>query len=191
MAIRKYGPTSPGTRFRTVQTRENLSDIEPLKKTGEFVDPEFWNKIASDPEIILLDTRNIYEHSIGTFKGALLADTKSFREFPEWAEKNLKNMKKKTTYFQVLDEIYSVVNSRIVSKKNKSYTNKLIKQGKNRIAQKVLEESSELVIDFLKGTKKRTTEEVSDLLYHVIVLLKVKGVSPKDIAKELRSRYKK
>ena len=70
-------------------------DIEPLKKTGEFVDPEFWNKIASDPEIILLDTRNIYEHSIGTFKGALLADTKSFREFPEWAEKNLKNMKKK------------------------------------------------------------------------------------------------
>ena len=100
-------------------------------------------------------------------------------------------MKKKTTYFQVLDEIYSVVNSRIVSKKNKSYTNKLIKQGKNRIAQKELEESSELVIDFLKGTKKRTTEEVSDLLYHVIVLLKVKGVSPKDIAKELRSRYKK
>jgi len=100
-------------------------------------------------------------------------------------------MKKKTTYLQVLDEIYSVVSSRIVSKKNKSYTNKLIKGGKNKIAQKVLEESSELVIDFLKGTKKRTIEEVSDLLYHVIILLKVKGISPKDVAKELRSRYKK
>ena len=94
-------------------------------------------------------------------------------------------MKKKTTYLQVLDEIYSVVSSRIVSKKNKSYTNKLIKGGKNKIAQKVLEESSELVIDFLKGTKKRTIEEASDLLYHVIVLLRVKGISPKDVAKEL------
>ena len=100
-------------------------------------------------------------------------------------------MKKKTTYLQVLDEIYSVVSSRIVSKKNKSYTNNLIKGGNNKIAQKVLEESSELVIDFLKGTKKRTLEEVSDLLYHVIVLLRVKGISPKDVAKELRSRYKK
>ena len=100
-------------------------------------------------------------------------------------------MKKTTTYLQVLDEIYSVVSSRIVSKKNKSYTNKLIKMGNNKIAQKVLEESSELVIDFLKGTKKRTIEEASDLLYHVIVLLRVKGISPKDVAKELRSRYKK
>ena len=100
-------------------------------------------------------------------------------------------MKKKTTHLQVLDEIYSLVSSRIISKKNKSYTNKLINQGNNKIAQKVLEESSELIIDFLKGTKKRTIEEVSDLLYHVIILLKVKGISPKDVAKELRSRYKK
>ena len=62
-------------------------------------------------------------------------------------------MRKKITYLQVLDEIYSTVSSRIISKNNKSYTNKLIGQGNKKIAQKVLEESSELVIDFLKGTK--------------------------------------
>ena len=100
-------------------------------------------------------------------------------------------MRKKLTYLQILDEIYSTVSSRIKLKNKKSYTNKLIKQGNKRIAQKVLEESFELIIDFLKGTKKRTLEEVSDLLYHIIVLLKIKGISPKDVAKELRSRYKK
>ena len=100
-------------------------------------------------------------------------------------------MRKKITYLQILDEIYSTVSSRIKLKNKKSYTNKLIKQGNKRIAQKVLEESFELIIDFLKGTKKRTLEEVSDLLYHIIVLLKIKGISPKDVAKELRSRYKK
>ena len=68
-------------------------------------------------------------------------------------------MRKKLTYLQILDEIYSTVSSRIKLKNKKSYTNKLIKQGNKRIAQKVLEESFELIIDFLKGTKKRTLEE--------------------------------
>ena len=45
--------------------------------------------------------------------------------------------------------------------------------------------------DYLKGSKKRTIEEASDLFYHVIVLLSSKEISPKDIEKELRFRLKK
>ena len=99
-------------------------------------------------------------------------------------------MVEKMTHLQILDEIYFIVNKRKKRKKRDSYTYKIIKKGKKKIAQKVLEESSELIIDFLSGSKKRTIEEASDLLYHLIVLLNVKNILPKEIAKELRSRYK-
>ena len=100
-------------------------------------------------------------------------------------------MVNKLTHLQVLDEIYSIVNKRKKKRNKDSYTYKIIKSGKKKIAQKVLEESSELIIDFLNGTKKRTVEEASDLLFHLIILLNFKNISPSDIAKELRSRYKK
>ena len=97
----------------------------------------------------------------------------------------------RNTYLQILDEIYLTVTNRRKKSKKNSYTAKLFRQGNKKIAEKVLEESNELIIDFLYGTKKRTIEEVSDLFYHIIVLLNSKGVTPKDVAKELRSRYKK
>ena len=100
-------------------------------------------------------------------------------------------MSDKLTYFQILDEIYSIVDSRKKTRKKNSYTFNLLKKGNKKIAQKVLEESSELIIDFLEGSKKRTTCEASDLLYHIIVLLYAKGILPRDIAKELQKRYKK
>ena len=93
-------------------------------------------------------------------------------------------------YFQILDEIFTIVELRKKNKKSNSYTSKLFKRGKNRIAQKVLEESSELVIDYLNGSKKRTIEEVSHLLFHTIVLLSDKKITPKQVAKELKSRIK-
>tara|TARA_Y100000590_G_C15011319_1_gene747733 strand:- start:36 stop:344 length:309 start_codon:yes stop_codon:yes gene_type:complete len=97
----------------------------------------------------------------------------------------------KNDAFKVLDEIYLIVNKRKKNKVKSSYTSKLFKQGHKKIAQKVVEEASELVIDYLKGSKKRTIEEASDLFYHVIVLLSSKEISPKDIEKELRFRLKK
>ena len=54
-----------------------------------------------------------------------------------------------------------------------------------------MEESSELIIDFLKGSKKRTIEEAADLIFHLLILLNKKNILPKDLAKELKSRYKK
>ena len=59
-------------------------DLDPLAGVGTYVAPEDWNALISDPETILIDTRNDYEVQIGTFEGAIDPETKSFREFPEW-----------------------------------------------------------------------------------------------------------
>jgi len=87
-----------------------------------------------------------------------------------------------------IEELYSTIRSRARSKKKNSYTNLLLKKGKNIIAQKIGEESTELIIDYLNGSKKRTVEEASDLIYHLLVLLYSKKISIKDIKKELTKR---
>ncbi|SVB49587.1 uncharacterized protein METZ01_LOCUS202441 [marine metagenome] len=87
-----------------------------------------------------------------------------------------------------IEELYSTIISRVRSKKKNSYTNLLLKKGKNKIAQKIGEESTELIIDYLNGSKKRTVEEASDLIYHLLVLLYSKKISIKDIKKELTKR---
>ena len=87
-----------------------------------------------------------------------------------------------------LEILFSTIEKRDKSKKVNSYTKSLLKQGKNKIAQKIGEESSELIIDYLRGSKKRVIEEASDLLYHLIVLLYSKKISIKDIEKELTKR---
>ena len=87
-----------------------------------------------------------------------------------------------------LEELFSTIEKRAKSKDSKSYTKQILKNGKNKIAQKVMEESSELVIDYLNGSKKRTIEEASDLIYHLFVLLYSKKINLKDINKELLKR---
>ena len=59
-------------------------DLDPVDGVGTYVAPEDWNALISDPNTILIDTRNDYEVQIGTFEGAIDPETKSFREFPEW-----------------------------------------------------------------------------------------------------------
>ena len=63
-----------------------VPDIDPLEGVGAYVDPQDWNKLISDPDTILIDTRNDYEVGIGTFKGAINPETSTFREFPGWVE---------------------------------------------------------------------------------------------------------
>ena len=64
----------------------------------------------------------------------------------------------------------------------------MLKKGKKHIANKVGEESIELIIDYLGGTKKRTIEEAADLFYHIFVLLHSKKINLLDIKKELLKR---
>lgn len=61
-----------------------VPDIDPVDGVGTYVAPQDWNALISDPNTILIDTRNDYEYEIGTFKGAIDPRTKTFREFPEW-----------------------------------------------------------------------------------------------------------
>tara|TARA_Y100000768_G_C23770710_1_gene583142 strand:+ start:187 stop:513 length:327 start_codon:yes stop_codon:yes gene_type:complete len=95
---------------------------------------------------------------------------------------NLKNI----TY---LEDLYEIIKKRDKEKIKKSYTKQLLRKGSNTIAQKVAEESTELIIDYLDGSKKRTIEEASDLIYHIFVLLYSKKIEIKDIQKELNKRH--
>ena len=85
-------------------------------------------------------------------------------------------------------DLFLTIEKRKYSKDKKSYTSRLIKEGEKKIAQKFGEESVELIIDYLKGTKKRTIEEASDVIYHLFVLLNSKKISYSDIKKELLKR---
>ena len=69
--------------------------VDPANLVGTYVEPEDWNALISDPDTILVDTRNDYEVSIGTFDGALDPATTSFREFPDWVARNEKILKGK------------------------------------------------------------------------------------------------
>ena len=61
-------------------------DILPHKGTGEHVSAARWNELISDPDVVVIDTRNHYEVEVGTFPGALDPGNDSFREFTEFAE---------------------------------------------------------------------------------------------------------
>jgi|TARA_B110000196_G_scaffold84960_1_gene73476 phosphoribosyl-ATP pyrophosphohydrolase/phosphoribosyl-AMP cyclohydrolase len=87
-----------------------------------------------------------------------------------------------------LDYLFKTIEKKAKSKDKNSYTKFLLKSGKNKIAQKVGEESSELIIDYLNGTKKRTIEEASDLIYHLFVMLYSKKINLSDIKNELKKR---
>ena len=64
-----------------------LPEINPNKKVGRYVKPEDWNELISDPNVVVIDTRNKYETKIGSFHNAVDPETSSFREFPDWVKK--------------------------------------------------------------------------------------------------------
>jgi UPF0176 protein len=72
-----------------------LPSIDPNEQVGTYVNPQEWNALISDPEVIVIDTRNDYEVVIGTFKGAQNPQTQSFRDFPEYVHKHFDPSKHK------------------------------------------------------------------------------------------------
>ncbi|OEY65473.1 rhodanese-related sulfurtransferase [Marinobacter sp. X15-166B] len=98
-------------RFAGIDYKESLVDIQPFKRTkvklkkeivtmgvdgidpkrivGTYVKPKDWNALISDPEVLLVDTRNQYEVEIGTFKNAVNPATDTFREFPDYVQQHL------------------------------------------------------------------------------------------------------
>ena len=63
-------------------------DVDPLASVGHYVEPEEWNDLIRQDDVVLIDTRNDYEVAIGTFEGAIDPKTESFRDFPAWWEEN-------------------------------------------------------------------------------------------------------
>ena len=99
-------------------------------------------------------------------------------------------MKKKLEEYHFIQELYNLIEQKDKNKEKNSYTKYLLKKGNKRIAQKIGEESNELIIDYLEGSKKRIVEETADLIYHIIVLLYSKKIKIKSIENELKKRRK-
>lgn len=66
-----------------------VEGIDPKRVVGTYVKPAQWNELISDPDVVLIDTRNDYEYQIGTFKNAVNPKTETFRQFPSYVEENL------------------------------------------------------------------------------------------------------
>ena len=67
-----------------------VTSVDPHASVGTYVEPGDWNALVDDPNTLVIDTRNSYETAIGTFDGAIAPGTKSFRDFPQWAETTLR-----------------------------------------------------------------------------------------------------
>ena len=66
-----------------------VPDVHPALNAGQYVKPQDWNMLVSQPGVVLVDTRNDYEVSIGTFEGAINPATASFSELPGWVEREM------------------------------------------------------------------------------------------------------
>ena len=88
-------------------------------------------------------------------------------------------------------ELEQIIYQRIKDNSEESYTNKLYKKGINKVAQKVGEEAVELVIEAKDNNIDLFKNEAADLLYHLLILLKAKGVTLQSIEGVLKERHKK
>lgn len=94
-----YTDSQPFYRTKVKLKKEivtmGVEGIDPLQSVGRYVKPHEWNALISDPDVVLIDTRNDYEVQIGTFENAINPETETFREFPEYVAKTLDPSKHK------------------------------------------------------------------------------------------------
>ena len=91
--------------------------------------------------------------------------------------------------FDFLNRLEAIIDSRKKEMPEGSYTTHLFKKGLKKIAQKVGEEATEVVIDAVTNNKKRLLEESADLMYHLLVLLKAHDLSLQDVVAVLEKRH--
>jgi phosphoribosyl-ATP pyrophosphohydrolase/phosphoribosyl-AMP cyclohydrolase len=88
-------------------------------------------------------------------------------------------------------KLENIINQRIKNNTKESYTNQLYKKGINKVAQKVGEEAVELIIESKDNNLELFRNEAADLLYHLLILLKIKGVNLESIEEVLKGRHNK
>ena len=64
--------------------------VNPAEQVGRYVEPRQWDALIRDPDTLVIDTRNSYEVTIGSFERAIDPGTESFRQFPAWVEQQLR-----------------------------------------------------------------------------------------------------
>jgi phosphoribosyl-ATP pyrophosphohydrolase len=85
--------------------------------------------------------------------------------------------------------LFQIIENRKKNPIEKSYTSSLFADGLSKIAQKVGEEGTEVVIAALAQDDQRLIEEVADLTYHALVLLSARGLTPEHVVAELKKRH--
>jgi len=87
--------TASGRPFKRMKVRLKREivtmgqpDVDPTCAVGRYVEPEDWNAFVCQPDVAVIDTRNSYEVSIGTFEGAIDPGTRTFGQFPAWWQEN-------------------------------------------------------------------------------------------------------
>ena len=88
---------------------------------------------------------------------------------------------------QIIKELFNILKQRKKSNEKQSYTSHLIKNPE-LLAKKIGEESSELIIDFIKNNKQGAIKESADLIYHILVVWISLGINPDEIWNELSTR---
>ena len=87
-----WADKAPFYRMKVRLKREivtlGVPEANPTQRAGTYVKPADWNQLISDPDVVVVDTRNQYEVDIGTFKGALDPHIDSFSQLPQWVEHN-------------------------------------------------------------------------------------------------------
>jgi phosphoribosyl-ATP pyrophosphohydrolase/phosphoribosyl-AMP cyclohydrolase len=91
----------------------------------------------------------------------------------------------------ILNEVYKIIESRAKNPEEGSYTNSLLTKGLDKILKKVGEESAETIIAAKNENKNELNGEIADLLYHILVMMYVKGVSCADVESVLQERFTK
>jgi UPF0176 protein len=101
-----YAGEMPFYRMKVLIKKEIVTlgqpGVDPVRQAGTYVAPTDWNALISDPETVVIDTRNDYEVGIGTFKGAVDPKTETFRDFPAWFREHREELtegKKKVAMF--------------------------------------------------------------------------------------------
>ena len=87
-----FAEAQPFGRMKVKLKREivtmGVPNVDPRAAVGHYVQPQEWNALIAARDVAVIDTRNDYEVSLGTFQGAVDPDTRSFRDFPKWWEAN-------------------------------------------------------------------------------------------------------
>lgn len=88
-----FHETQPFYRMKVRLKKEIVTlgaeGLDPREVVGTYVKPKDWNALIDDPDVLLIDTRNDYEVEVGTFRGAINPETKTFREFKKFVEEKL------------------------------------------------------------------------------------------------------